>query len=49
VRTINRGSMPPGYFTLLHGDAELSDVETEELVTGLRATLKANWHPDERR
>jgi hypothetical protein len=49
VRTINRGSMPPGYFTLLHGDAEFSDVEREELVTGLRATLKANGYPDERR
>lgn len=47
VRTILRGSMPPIYFTLLHGDARLSEAETEELVAGLRATLFANGYPDE--
>jgi hypothetical protein len=39
---IREGSMPPWYFTILHGDARLSDVERNRLIEGLRATFLAS-------
>jgi len=36
---IQRGEMPPFYYTLLHPEARLSEAEKQTLIDGLRATL----------
>lgn len=40
IEEIEKGSMPPGYYTAfgLHSEANLSDAEIDELLAGLRAT-----------
>ncbi len=40
IEVIRDGEMPPGYFTSfgLHPEANLTDSEIDELITGLRAT-----------
>ncbi len=39
VEQIDRGSMPPIQYLLLHPEARLSDAQKEALRTGLRASL----------
>jgi hypothetical protein len=41
VEAVQRGSMPPDYFTWfgLHGEAQLSAAQRQELADGLRKTL----------
>jgi heme-binding protein len=39
VETIQKGSMPPGYYTLVHPEAGLSAVERQALIQGLVASL----------
>ena len=43
-RRIQRGSMPPWYYILMHSQANLSDAEKQALVRGLNATV-AQDHP----
>ncbi len=43
-RRIQRGSMPPWYYILMHSQANLSDAEKQTLVRGLDATV-AQDHP----
>ncbi len=38
-RTIQRGSMPPASYLLLHPEARLTDAEKQQLITGLQNTL----------
>jgi hypothetical protein len=47
VEVILEGEMPPGYYTLLHGSANLSEAETRALVEGLRATIGAGGEQEE--
>ena len=35
---IQRGSMPPAQYLLIHSDARLSDAEKQQLIQGLQAT-----------
>jgi cytochrome c551/c552 len=37
---IQRGSMPPAQYTIIHTNAVLSDAEKQQLITGLQASLK---------
>jgi cytochrome c551/c552 len=39
VEAIRSGEMPPWYYALMHPEARLSDVEKDELIAGLRATV----------
>lgn len=39
AETVREDSMPPGYYTLIHPDARLTDAELAELVAGLEATF----------
>lgn len=39
---IRGGSMPPWYYTLMHGNASLSAAEKRTLIAGLQATLAAS-------
>ncbi len=39
ARTIQRGSMPPSYYLLVHPEARLTDAEKQALIAGLNATL----------
>jgi mono/diheme cytochrome c family protein len=39
AETVEEGSMPPWFYNALHGEARLSDQETEELINGLIATF----------
>jgi hypothetical protein len=39
ARVIQRGEMPPSYYTLLHPSAKLSPQETQALINGLSASL----------
>jgi cytochrome c551/c552 len=43
-RRIQRGSMPPWYYVLMHSQAKLSDAEKQTLVRGLDTTV-AQDHP----
>ncbi len=43
-RRIQRGSMPPWYYLLMHSQASLSDAEKQTLVRGLDTTV-AQDHP----
>lgn len=47
AETVIEGSMPPGIFTLVHGEARLSEQERRELVRGLLATLGGEAEADE--
>jgi hypothetical protein len=40
VRVIQNGSMPPGLYTLMHPNANLTDAEKQQLLDGLLASLK---------
>jgi hypothetical protein len=42
VDAIRGGSMPPWYYTLMHGNASLSSAEKDQLIRGLEATLAAS-------
>jgi len=37
---IERGSMPPWYYVIIHPNAALSDQEKQQLITGLQNSLK---------
>jgi mono/diheme cytochrome c family protein len=37
---VREGGMPPIQYTLIHGDARLSDTQKRELADGLEATLR---------
>lgn len=39
ARTMQRGTMPPSYYVLLHPTAALSATEKDSLIQGLQATL----------
>ena len=39
VESVVEDSMPPGYYTITHGDARFSDAERDDLIAGLRATF----------
>jgi hypothetical protein len=45
AETVTNGSMPPNYYTWLglHSNAKLTAVESKQLATGLRQTLRG-WH-----
>ena len=40
TRTIQNGSMPPSYYTMLHPTAVLSAQEKQQLILGLQNSLK---------
>lgn len=42
ARRIERGSMPPWYYRLMHSGAKLSDGEKQALVQGLQETVRQN-------
>jgi len=44
TETIEKGSMPPGYYTYfgLHGDSKLTAAEKQQLIDGLKATMAAD-------
>lgn len=46
ARSVERGNMPPGYYTLMHPGARLSAAETQQLIDGLRATFGAEAGSD---
>ena len=39
AEVINEGEMPPWYYAIMHSDAQLSDQEKADLISGLRATF----------
>ncbi|MGA7671851.1 MAG: heme-binding domain-containing protein [Nitrolancea sp.] len=39
ARAVQNGSMPPGYYTLIHGTARLTDAQKQQLIQGLIATF----------
>lgn len=39
TEVIDSGEMPPWYYTIMHSNAKLSDIEKQELITGLVVTL----------
>jgi hypothetical protein len=39
-RVIERGSMPPWYYVMIHPNAGLTDQEKQQLITGLQNSLK---------
>jgi hypothetical protein len=41
VRAINRGTMPPSDYLMLHPEARLTEAEKESLIQGLEASLPA--------
>jgi mono/diheme cytochrome c family protein len=45
VRRVQRGSMPPWYYVLMHSKANLSAVERQALIQGLGATLAQDRPP----
>ena len=40
IEAISSGSMPPWFFTLMHGNAKLSAAEKQQLIAGLAATFR---------
>jgi mono/diheme cytochrome c family protein len=40
VRVIERGSMPPAQYTIIHPNAVLSATEKQQLIQGLQNTIK---------
>lgn len=49
AKVVQEGEMPPGYFTLMHASARLTDAEKEQLIQGLLATVGGdlNEHGEE--
>jgi hypothetical protein len=45
VASIEDGSMPPAQYLLLHPEAQLSETEKVELISGIRITLSALAKP----
>jgi mono/diheme cytochrome c family protein len=39
VESVQNGSMPPWYYTMLHPSAQLSQAEQQQLITGMLATF----------
>lgn len=39
AETVQRGTMPPGYYTVIHPSAKLSTAEQQALLAGLMATF----------
>lgn len=39
VRAVQRGSMPPSYYTLMHPKAALTGVQKQRLIQGLERSL----------
>ncbi len=39
AQAVQNGNMPPGYYTMMHPTARLSDAEKQQLIDGLRATF----------
>jgi len=44
-RRIQRGSMPPWYYVMMHSKANLSDAEKQALIQGLQTTIARNPPP----
>lgn len=44
-RRIQRGSMPPWYYVMMHSKAKLSDAEKQALIQGLQTTIAKNPPP----
>ena len=42
AETIDRGSMPPSYYTLIHKDAILSAADKEALIAGINQALASH-------
>ncbi len=42
ARRVQRGSMPPWYYVMMHSKAKLSEAERQALVHGLEATVAQN-------
>jgi hypothetical protein len=42
VEAVQGGSMPPSYYTLMHGGASLSSAEKSTFLKGLAATFAAS-------
>jgi hypothetical protein len=40
VRVIERGSMPPAQYTIIHGNAVLNAAEKQQLIQGLQNSIK---------
>jgi cytochrome c551/c552 len=40
TEVIQKGSMPPWYYVMIHPTAKLSDQEKQQLITGLQNSLK---------
>lgn len=40
AEVIQKGSMPPWYYVMIHPTAKLSDQEKQQLITGLQNSLK---------
>jgi cytochrome c551/c552 len=40
ARSIERGSMPPWYYVMIHPTAALTDQEKQQLISGLQNSLK---------
>jgi hypothetical protein len=40
ARTIQRGEMPPSYYSILHPESQLSQSEIRDLIQGLEATVR---------
>jgi hypothetical protein len=40
TRSIQEGEMPPGIYLILHPQANLTDAEKQQLITGLQNSLK---------
>jgi hypothetical protein len=48
AETVIDGEMPPSYYTFLtHGEARLTDSETQELIDGLKATFGSSDHDED--
>ena len=45
VRVIQNGSMPPGLYTTMHPNANLTPAEKQQLIDGLLASLKISAWP----
>ncbi|MEQ8677227.1 MAG: heme-binding domain-containing protein [Aggregatilineales bacterium] len=42
IEVISEGEMPPAIYTVIHGNANLSDADKQALIAGLRATFSTN-------
>ncbi len=39
IEIVQSGEMPPLQYTLIHGNARLTDAQREQLIAGFRATF----------